>query len=216
MAIFASPGEFIFLSSPLPSLSFSLCCFTYFKLQRCALTTFGVSSPTTHRGRSSSTRSESSSRCDFSCLALSLSFLGSLGFFHWNALRLEVLSVLLSSSHALPLKIRCAGVLQAVRMRQVGYPVRKELKDFLYRYRVLLSLLPQLPGHTSPAKQCEMVLKMANIKSEKARAPFGNYFVCNANYLRTGCQFLPNRKEHRLPQREQGALFCQPCLLYPR
>ncbi|XP_051719592.1 unconventional myosin-VIIa [Ctenopharyngodon idella] len=63
-------------------------------------------------------------------------------------------------------QLRYSGMLETIRIRKSGYPIRHTFKDFLYRYRVLLKTVDCDPKTEPPSSCCAAICK-AMIKEEE-------------------------------------------------
>ncbi|XP_051985329.1 unconventional myosin-VIIb-like [Xyrauchen texanus] len=62
-------------------------------------------------------------------------------------------------------QLRYSGMMETIRIRKLGYPIRHSFKEFLHRYRVLLKTVDCDPNTESAAKCCEAICR-AVIKDE--------------------------------------------------
>ncbi|RXN17263.1 unconventional myosin-VIIa-like protein [Labeo rohita] len=63
-------------------------------------------------------------------------------------------------------QLRYSGMLETIKIRKSGYPIRHTFKDFLHRYRVLLKTVDCDPN-TEPAANCCAAICKALIKDEE-------------------------------------------------
>ncbi|XP_073705873.1 unconventional myosin-VIIb [Garra rufa] len=63
-------------------------------------------------------------------------------------------------------QLRYSGMLETIKIRKSGYPIRHTFKDFLYRYRVLLKTVDCDPNN-EPAANCCAAICRALIKDEE-------------------------------------------------
>ncbi|XP_051990099.1 unconventional myosin-VIIa-like [Xyrauchen texanus] len=62
-------------------------------------------------------------------------------------------------------QLRYSGMMETIRIRKLGYPIRHSFKEFLYRYRVLLKTVDCDPKTEPAAKCCEAICR-AVVKNE--------------------------------------------------
>lgn len=55
-------------------------------------------------------------------------------------------------------QLKCAGMLEAIRIRKAGYAIRVTMDDFAKRYRAILGVKKKNLDET-PRKICEMIIK---------------------------------------------------------
>ncbi|XP_058601232.1 unconventional myosin-VIIb [Onychostoma macrolepis] len=63
-------------------------------------------------------------------------------------------------------QLRYSGMLETIKIRKLGYPIRHTFKEFLQRYRVLLKTV-QCDPNTEPAANCCAAICRAMIKDEE-------------------------------------------------
>jgi myosin heavy subunit len=68
-----------------------------------------------------------------------------------------------------------AGVLEAIRIRQIGYPIRKSIKNFIRRYKPILSYkeMTMLNG-ADEKKFCKEILSKLKLKNDYSKWQIGN------------------------------------------
>ena len=82
----------------------------------------------------------------------------------------------------------CAGVLEAIRIRQIGYPIRKGIDDFVRRYKPILSFQKGLKeGNNENDRLWEAIMVKAGLKNDKINYQVGK----NKVFMKEICkQFL--------------------------
>ena len=61
-------------------------------------------------------------------------------------------------------QLRYSGMLETVRIRRAGFPVRREFNDFLFRYRVMFRSIPKMDDDK---KRCSLMLTKTTEKAPK-------------------------------------------------
>ena len=72
-------------------------------------------------------------------------------------------------------QLRCAGVLEAIRIRKIGYPVRKTHSEFIRRYKpIVLQKNKNLLKEISPTEMWTMLMIDSGFQDDKLKWQIGN------------------------------------------
>jgi myosin heavy subunit len=71
-------------------------------------------------------------------------------------------------------QLRYTGILETIKIRQLGYPVRPSYSDFLDRFKILVEKLDEKMAGKSDREKCEeLVKRMEDFGIDRAKMQFG-------------------------------------------
>lgn len=79
----------------------------------------------------------------------------------------------------------CAGVLEAIRIRQIGYPLRRVINEFILRYKPILSFNENAKySNSSASSHCIAIMTKSGIKNDKIQYQIGQ----NKVFMKESCK----------------------------